>query len=82
MKELRSFKKSKPNMEEQIRSQAESLSGKSEDELMSSLADAVSKGKEDGSFTPEKLNDFILKLSPMLSDEQKRKLSQVVEKIK
>ena len=59
---------------DQLRKQTEELSKKSRSELMDQLMSEVKKGKNDGSFSADALNDFTEKLSPMLSREQRERL--------
>lgn len=53
----------------------EQYSGKSEDDLYSELIRATNEQKQSGTFDMEGLNALESTLSPMLSEEQKKKLS-------
>lgn len=56
--------------------------GLSENDLMAKLLSSVQKGKQDGTFSEEMLNNFIQQASPMLNDEQRSKMSQIAQMLK
>lgn len=60
---------------ENLEKQVEELSEKSESELMQQLMREVKKGREDGSFSEDALHSFTERVSPMLNEEQKRRLA-------
>lgn len=66
---------------EQIKSVVEQYEGASESDLMSELARQVEAGKEDGSFNAQTLSQFVSNVSPMLSDEQRSRLNDIVGKL-
>lgn len=69
-------------MAEDMMAQAKQYEGMGEDKLMGELMKNISQGREDGSFSEEKLNDFITKVSPMLNPEQRRKLEEISGKLR
>ena len=67
---------------ESVRRQFGELSGKSESELLTRLFGEIEAGKQDGSFSAEKLSDFMSKVSPMLTEEQRARMESIVKTIK
>jgi len=57
-------------------------SKKSESELMTDLMEEVSKGKADGSFSAEQLEEFIGRVSPMLNETQRERLQKLSLQLK
>jgi hypothetical protein len=55
---------------------------KSEGELMGDLAEMISSGRKDGTFSDEMLESFIKNVSPMMDSAQKKKLCNIVNMIK
>lgn len=56
--------------------------GMSESELMTKLLGSVQKGKQDGTFSEDMLNNFIKQASPMLNEEQRSKMTQIADMLK
>ena len=56
-------------------------SGMSEDQLMSALLAETSKQKKEGRFDKSQVENGISAILPMLSEEQKRKLSMIMGRI-
>lgn len=52
---------------------------KSEGELMSDLERMVRQGRSNGSFSDEMLDSFIQNVSPMMNNEQRKKLRSLAE---
>ena len=65
-----------------LKNMAKKYEGKSDNEILSDLSSAIKKGKADGSLTDEKINSLASTISPMLSGEQRNKLSQLMKMIK
>ena len=55
--------------------------GRSEEELMGELRSAVAQGRRDGSITDKSLQELSDKLSPMLSEEQRHRLSSIMRSL-
>ncbi len=91
MRDIKSFAKDKKqplsdtaaagSNEEELKSKVDELSSKSESELLNELTDAVNAGKQDGSFSPEALSRFISNVSPMLSEEQRKRLDDISKRL-
>jgi len=62
---------------EQIKRSAEKYKGKSRAELMSELE----KMKMKGEVSPQRLEAFRKKVSPMLNAEQRKRLEEVIKKL-
>jgi len=56
--------------------------GKSEDELVSELKNLASSGRKDGSFDNDMLTSFYKNVAPMMDNEQKKKLDDLVDMLK
>ncbi|MBQ7884807.1 MAG: hypothetical protein IJ318_01775 [Clostridia bacterium] len=56
--------------------------GKSEDELLAELVKHVATQKQNGTYDYQALEKMIDKVTPYLTNEQRQKLSQVLEQIK
>ena len=67
---------------EDIRRRVKNLQGKSDGELMSLLMQEVNKGKKDGSFSKESLEEFVAKVSPMLDASGRRRLFEIISKLR
>lgn len=84
MRELRNFKKSKEEtkVSEDDKNIVKDYIGKydgfSEDQLIEELIRSVKKSKNDGSYSGEQMRGFIELMSPQLSDEQRKKLNNLV----
>ena len=59
-----------------------SREGKSEGELMEELLKSVKKSKEEGRYSQEEMERFKNTVTPLLTDEQRKKLDEILEKIK
>ena len=55
--------------------------GKSEDELVSELKNLASSGRKDGSFDNDMLTSFYKNVAPMMDNEQKKKLDDLVDDV-
>ena len=64
-----------------LRKTAEEYSEKSDSELLGEIMKAAKQGKRDGTLNKEQINQFIKNVSPMLNQEQRQRLQQVVEMI-
>ena len=62
--------------------QAKQYEGMEEDQLMGELMKNVAQGRQDGSFSEEKLDEFITKVSPMLTQEQRKRLEEIRGKLR
>lgn len=65
-----------------IRKKAEELSKLDENRLMEELFKSVDEAKKNGEFSEEKVSGFMSKVSPMLSNEQREKMSSLLNKLK
>ena len=70
------------NEKEQLEKKIEELSGKSESELMNNLFAEVQRGRQDGSFSEGALTEFMDKVSPMLTAEQKQRMREITSRLK
>jgi hypothetical protein len=64
-------------MQEQMRR----YEGKSEAELLNEIKRMSKAGRENGTFDEKKLNHFANTISPMLNEEQKRRLQHIMQQI-
>lgn len=83
MRELRNFKKDKePKASEDDKNIVRDYIGKydnfNEDQLIAELIRSVKKSKDEGIYSKEQMKNFIELMSPQLSDEQRKKLSNLV----
>lgn len=67
---------------EDMMAQAKQYEGMEEDQLMGELMKNVAQGRQDGSFSEEKLDEFITKVSPMLTQEQRKRLEEIRGKLR
>ena len=88
--DFKSFKKNRPqqnaahpdeNARDDLRKTAEKYANKSDSDLLREIMRAASKSKQDGSLSQEHLSRFVASVSPMLNEEQRARLSGVVEMI-
>ena len=87
--DLKSFQKSHQSKgtnkaetsKEDLRKTAETYAQKSDSELLAEILQAADRGKRDGSVTSEDLQRFAQNLSPMLSEEQRSRLQNVLNLI-
>ena len=68
--------------QEELKKKAREYTDKSDPELLSDIMKEARKQKENGSFSDERLQDFVNKVSPMLNQEQKERLAQAIKMIK
>ena len=88
--DFRSFKKSRPEKrgdqtgtsENDIRKTAEKYGKKSDDELLKDILQMANQGRSEGTLSDSALSEFARKVSPMLNEEQRRRLEQVLNMIK
>ena len=70
---------------EDVRAEAESIisrySGMNETELMTELKKATAKQKAEGRFDPSAVKQGVESILPMLNDQQKRKLFEILGQI-
>lgn len=59
-----------------------SREGKSEGELMEELLKSVKKSKEEGRYSQEEMERFKNTVTPLLTDEQRKKLDEILDKLK
>lgn len=77
-----SFPTDQRGMNDILSAASKEFAGKNENDLMNELMGQVMQGRQDGSFTPEALQQFIRSVSPMLNGQQKQKLNDIVRRIK
>lgn len=58
------------------------MSGKSETQILHTIISEAERGKRDGSLSNEDLDNFYNALSPMLDGFKKRKLKEVITRLK
>lgn len=58
---------------------AQRMQGKSEDKVISELADMIRSGQ--GGLTPQKAMQMFQAIMPMLTSEQKRKIKKLMEEL-
>ena len=87
--DLKSFQKSHQSngtnkaetSKDNLRKTAETYAQKSDSELLAEILQAADRAKRDGSVTSEDLQRFAQNLSPMLSEEQRGRLQNVLNLI-
>ncbi len=67
---------------EAMKNTAAKYRGRSEDELMRELKQTVQKDKAVGTLTDKKMENFQKKISPMLNDQQRKKLDKIMKELK
>ena len=67
---------------EDLKKTAERYAEKSDAELLGDILKAVQKEKAEGTYSDQKLREFVEKVSPMLTTEQRTRLMQVIKMIK
>ena len=67
---------------EKITEQAKKYEGKSEEELTHELLRVAEQGKKDGSINNEMLETFYRSMAPMMSNDQKNKLDNLMKMLK
>jgi hypothetical protein len=68
--------------ESDLKEKLKGYEGKSRGDIMSELMAAVEKGKKDGSLSSEQLEVFYQKAAPMLSEEQRKRMKEIIDSIK
>ena len=68
--------------QEDLKKTAESYRGKSDEEILSEILKMANQGKANGTFSEEQLQKFTQSVSPMLTEEQKKRLDAVSELLK
>lgn len=67
---------------EAMKNTAAKYRGRSEDELMRELKQTVQKDKAAGTLTDKKMENFQKKISPMLNEQQRKKLDKIMKELK
>ena len=67
---------------EAMKNTAAKYRGRSEDELMRELKQTVQKDKAAGTLTDKKMENFQNKISPMLNEQQRKKLDKIMKELK
>jgi len=84
MKDLRNFKKQSKEQEinesdkDIVKDYIGKYDGFSEDQLIVELVKSVKRAKDEGSYSADQMTSFIELVSPQLSDEQRKKLNNLV----
>ena len=87
MKNLRGYKSNEKSNKEKLKAAgiddtaAEKYGDMDEDELLIALRESVKKAKREGTFNSEQLQYFVKMLSPQLSEEQRKKLKEILSTI-
>lgn len=67
---------------EAMKNTAAKYRGRSEDELMRELKQTVQKDKAAGTLTDKKMENFQKKISPILNEQQRKKLDKIMKELK
>lgn len=67
---------------ESLKEKINNLSNKNSDELLSELMKNVQKQKQDGSFDYNNLENMVNTISPYLTNEQKSKIYELLQRIR
>ena len=67
---------------EAMKNTAAKYRGKSEEELMRELKQTVQKDKASGTLNDKKMENFQKKISPMLNEQQRKKLEKIMKELK
>jgi len=67
---------------EDIKKTAEQYASKSEDQLLSDIVKMANANKASGELTDDKLLDFEKRVAPMLNNEQRARLHNVIKMLK
>lgn len=81
---MKSFKKTRGEKNVKLDEQMERIneySKKSESELMAELIQMAVKGKADGTITDKSITEFRDKLYPLLNEEQRERLDNILSNI-
>lgn len=65
-----------------IRRDYDKYAGKSESELTREMLKMAAQGKATGALTPEAIDDFVRRASPMLTPEQRKRLLELTGMIR
>lgn len=68
--------------QDDIRKTAEKYGKKSDEELLNDILSLANQERSKGALSDESLNAFARKLSPMLNEEQRQRLDQVLNLLK
>ncbi|MDR1906181.1 MAG: hypothetical protein LBQ27_04605 [Clostridiales bacterium] len=68
--------------EQEIKEKIKKFEGKSKSDIMSELVAAVEKGKRDGTLNAAELENFYNRAAPMLNEDQRKKMRDIIEKLK
>ena len=68
--------------QEDIKKTAERFEGKSDAELLGEIARTAKKERAEGTYSDEKLDQFVSSVSPMLTAEQRARLEKAIRMIK
>ena len=95
MKDFKSYSNEHPNEKPPEKYQTEynntvelakfltrAMNGKSEGQILHTIISEAERGKRDGSLSNEDLDNFYNALSPMLDGFKKRKLKEVITRLK
>lgn len=75
-------KKDEATAETLVKQIVEAYRGKSDKNVLSEIVSSAEKGKRDGTLTNAEIDAFYRQFSPMLNFVQRKKLSQIVERLK
>jgi hypothetical protein len=67
--------------EADIKEKLKRYEGKSRGDIMSELTRAIEKGKRDGTLSISELENYYKMASPMLNDEQRKKMREIIDGI-
>ncbi len=84
-RELRKQKETQefnPSQEQMAKDMLKQYEGKSEDDLMQELFSAAQRGKQDGTFNEEAIKNFVETAGPMLNEEQRQRMNQILSMIR
>ncbi|MBQ8406594.1 MAG: hypothetical protein IJY38_01630 [Clostridia bacterium] len=82
LKEMAASAEKESAAEELTRKIAAAYSGKSSGDMMMSILRQAEESKRCGTLTNEEIDEFYQTFSPMLDGVQKRRLKQIVERLK
>jgi flagellar motor component MotA len=77
----RKFSDSDKQKEADLKEKLKRYEGKSKGEIMSELMQAVEKSKRDGTLSISELERYYQAASPMLNDEQRKKMREIIDGI-
>ena len=70
------------NIEELTKKIAANYEGKNSADMMMNILSSAEQAKRAGTLSNEQIDDFYLQFSPMLNDFQRKKLNEIVKKLK